>query len=71
MRIKICSIRAVRTPRSAQHYAGDDYDGSEQRTLTRITLAGAVPVGVDGVPSTVIAGDAGHYSSAVPLTRAA
>ena len=62
---------AIWDNRATQHYAVDDYDGSERRTLTRITLAGAIPVGVDGVPSTVIAGDARHYSSAAPLTRAA
>ncbi|MBY8856741.1 TauD/TfdA family dioxygenase [Nocardia sp. CA2R105] len=62
---------AIWDNRATQHYAVDDYDGSEQRRLTRITLAGAVPVGVDGVPSAVIAGDAGHYSSVAPLTRAA
>ncbi|WP_040822861.1 TauD/TfdA dioxygenase family protein [Nocardia jiangxiensis] len=62
---------AIWDNRATQHYAVDDYDGSEQRRLTRITLAGAVPVGVDGVPSAVIAGDAGHYSSVAPLARAA
>lgn len=62
---------AVWDNRATQHYAVDDYDGSEHRRLTRITLAGAVPVGVDGVPSTVIAGDAGSYSVPGSLARAA
>ncbi|MGW0178516.1 TauD/TfdA dioxygenase family protein [Nocardia sp. NPDC003345] len=62
---------AIWDNRATQHYAIDDYDGSEHRRLTRITLAGEIPVGVDGVASTVIAGDAGSYSSAAPLQRAA
>jgi taurine dioxygenase len=62
---------AIWDNRATQHYAIDDYDGREHRSLTRITLAGAVPVGVDGVPSAVISGDAEHYSSLAPLTRAA
>ncbi|MGV9677740.1 TauD/TfdA dioxygenase family protein [Nocardia sp. NPDC003482] len=53
---------AIWDNRATQHYAIDDYDGAEHRKLTRITLAGDIPVGVDGVPSTPIAGDAGHYS---------
>ncbi|WP_067568479.1 TauD/TfdA dioxygenase family protein [Nocardia acidivorans] len=57
---------AIWDNRATQHYAIDDYDGSERRTLTRITLAGDIPVGVDGRASTVIAGDAGDYSSATP-----
>ncbi|MEV6217076.1 TauD/TfdA family dioxygenase [Nocardia sp. NPDC051833] len=55
---------AIWDNRATQHYAVDDYDGREHRRLTRITLAGAVPVGVDGTPSTVIAGDAAGYASA-------
>ncbi|QBS44691.1 TauD/TfdA family dioxygenase [Nocardia sp. CS682] len=56
---------------ATQHYAIDDYDGSEHRRLTRITLAGSIPVGVDGTPSTVIAGNAEYYSAADSHTRAA
>jgi alpha-ketoglutarate-dependent sulfate ester dioxygenase len=48
--------------RATQHYAIDDYDGAEHRRLTRITLAGDIPVGVDGRPSTVTAGNAEHHS---------
>ncbi|NUS94860.1 MAG: TauD/TfdA family dioxygenase [Nocardia sp.] len=62
---------AIWDNRATQHYAIDDYDGSEHRRLTRITLAGGIPVGVDGVPSTVIAGDAEYYSAVDRLTRAA
>ncbi|MFB7874444.1 TauD/TfdA dioxygenase family protein [Nocardia sp. NPDC056064] len=61
---------AIWDNRATQHYAVDDYDGSEHRRLTRITLAGPVPVGVDGTPSTVIAGDAQSYVR-TPLPRAA
>ncbi|RDI53131.1 TauD/TfdA dioxygenase family protein [Nocardia mexicana] len=53
---------AIWDNRATQHYAIDDYDGSEHRKLTRITLAGDIPVGVDGTPSTVITGNADHYS---------
>ncbi|PXX68929.1 taurine dioxygenase [Nocardia tenerifensis] len=52
---------AIWDNRATQHYAVDDYD-DQPRKLTRITLAGDVPVGVDGVASTSIAGDAEHYS---------
>lgn len=61
---------AIWDNRATQHYAIDDYDGSEHRELTRITLAGGIPVGVDGRSSTVIAGDATYYSS-VETPRAA
>lgn len=47
--------------RATQHYAINDYDNRPRR-LTRITLAGDIPVGVDGRPSTVRTGDATHYS---------
>ncbi|MCU1642800.1 MAG: dioxygenase [Nocardia sp.] len=56
---------------ATQHYAIDDYDGAEHRRLTRITLAGDIPVGVDGTPSTVIAGNAESYSSVDRLPGAA
>ncbi|WP_024800627.1 TauD/TfdA family dioxygenase [Nocardia sp. BMG51109] len=56
--------------RATQHYAVDDYDGREHRKLTRITLAGDIPVGVDGTPSTVIAGNAESYATGT-LRRAA
>ncbi|MBF6210946.1 TauD/TfdA family dioxygenase [Nocardia puris] len=52
---------AIWDNRATQHYAVDDYD-DKPRKLTRITLAGDVPVGVDGTPSTVLTGNAEHYS---------
>jgi len=48
--------------RITQHYAVDNYDG-QPRKLNRITIAGDVPVGLDGEPSRAIAGDASDYSS--------
>ncbi|WP_073391534.1 TauD/TfdA dioxygenase family protein [Jatrophihabitans endophyticus] len=48
---------------ATQHYAVDDYDDRPRR-LHRITLAGPVPVAVDGTRSVVRKGDASHYSSA-------
>ena len=50
--------------RITQHYAVDNYD-RQPRRLNRVTVAGDVPVGVDGVPSYSITGDASHYSSVV------
>ncbi|MEV0245320.1 TauD/TfdA family dioxygenase [Nocardia sp. NPDC050712] len=52
---------AIWDNRATQHYAVDDYD-AQARRLTRITLAGDIPVGVDGQASTIIAGNAEHYS---------
>lgn len=48
--------------RITQHYAIDNYDDRPRR-LHRVTVAGDVPVGVDGEPSRSIAGDASHYTS--------
>ncbi|MEV5748848.1 TauD/TfdA family dioxygenase [Actinoallomurus sp. NPDC052308] len=51
--------------RITQHYAPDDY-GDQPRRLHRVTVAGDVPVGVDGAESHVIEGDeAHHYTPAV------
>ncbi len=50
--------------RITQHYAPDDY-GDLPRLLHRVTVAGDVPVGVDGAHSYVIEGDeAPHYTPA-------
>ncbi|HYN92557.1 MAG TPA: TauD/TfdA family dioxygenase [Pilimelia sp.] len=51
--------------RITQHYAPDDY-GDQPRRLNRVTVAGDVPVGVDGSTSRALAGDgAGHYTPSV------
>ncbi|WP_158891109.1 TauD/TfdA dioxygenase family protein [Amycolatopsis anabasis] len=55
---------AIWDNRATQHYAIADYDDSPRR-LHRITLAGDVPVSIDGTRSTIRTGDATHYS---PLT---
>ncbi|MET9485627.1 TauD/TfdA family dioxygenase [Nocardia sp. NPDC006630] len=52
---------AIWDNRATQHYAIDDYD-SQHRRLTRITLAGDIPVDIHGNPSTIITGNAEHYS---------
>ncbi|HEY6797293.1 MAG TPA: TauD/TfdA family dioxygenase [Kineosporiaceae bacterium] len=51
--------------RTTQHYAPDDY-GDLPRTLHRVTVAGDVPVSVDGRRSYVVSGDdAAHYTPAL------
>lgn len=52
---------AVWDNRATQHYAVADYD-DHPRLLHRITLAGDVPVSVDGARSVVRRGDASHFS---------
>lgn len=52
---------AIWDNRATQHYAVADYD-DQPRRLHRITLAGDIPVSVDGVASTPRKGDASHYS---------
>ncbi|MFD5541943.1 TauD/TfdA dioxygenase family protein [Streptomyces sp. NPDC127079] len=47
--------------RITQHYAIDNYDGLPRR-LHRVTLAGDVPVGIEGKESYSIQGDASHYT---------
>ena len=50
--------------RITQHYAPDDYDTLPRR-LNRVTVAGDVPVGVDGSRSRILEGDAAaHYTPA-------
>ncbi|MGW6460711.1 TauD/TfdA dioxygenase family protein [Streptomyces sp. NPDC055078] len=50
--------------RITQHYAPDDY-GDLPRLLHRVTVAGDVPVGIDGTSSRVLEGDeAAHYTPA-------
>ncbi|MBB3603625.1 taurine dioxygenase [Mycolicibacterium sp. BK556] len=55
---------AIWDNRATQHYGVADYD-DQPRFLSRVTLAGDLPVDVDGRPSRVIAGDASHYSDVV------
>ncbi|MEU4743983.1 TauD/TfdA family dioxygenase [Actinosynnema sp. NPDC023658] len=53
---------AVWDNRATQHYGVADYDDARRR-LHRITIAGDVPVSVDGIASTPITGDATHFSA--------
>lgn len=55
---------AIWDNRATQHYAVADYDAP--RLMHRITLAGDVPVSIDGVRSTPRKGDATHFA---PLPR--
>src|SRR6478736_777549 len=59
---------AIWDNRATQHYAVSDYD-DQYRSLSRVTLAGDVPVDVHGTPSRVVAGDASHYSDVVAPAR--
>jgi taurine dioxygenase len=52
---------AIWDNRATQHYAVADYD-DQPRLLHRITIAGDVPVGINGDTSTVLEGDASSYS---------
>jgi alpha-ketoglutarate-dependent taurine dioxygenase len=50
--------------RITQHYAPDDYDKLPRR-LNRVTVAGDIPVGIDGQSSRILEGDeAAHYTPA-------
>ncbi len=48
--------------RITQHYAIDNYD-NQPRRLHRVTVAGDIPVGIEGKESYSIEGDASHYTS--------
>ncbi|WP_068924433.1 TauD/TfdA dioxygenase family protein [Planobispora rosea] len=52
---------AVWDNRATQHRVVHDF-GDRPRRLHRVTIAGDIPVGVDGRPSSVLAGDAAAYS---------
>ncbi len=47
--------------RATQHYAIADFD--QPRTVRRVTVAGDIPVAVDGRTSEVVTGDASGFSS--------
>jgi alpha-ketoglutarate-dependent sulfate ester dioxygenase len=49
--------------RITQHYAIDNYDDLPRR-LNRVTVAGDIPVGIDGQQSYSLQGDASHYTPA-------
>ena len=51
---------AIWDNRATQHYAIADY-GHAHRRGERVTVAGPVPVGVDGRPSAAIKGNASAY----------
>lgn len=53
--------------RITQHYAPDNYDG-QPRKLNRVTIAGDIPVGVDGKASQALHGDSFTYSVVAPLS---
>jgi alpha-ketoglutarate-dependent taurine dioxygenase len=56
--------------RITQHYAVDNYDDLPRR-LNRVTVAGDIPVGVDGQPSSSVTGDASHYTPVARVRAAA
>ncbi len=51
---------AIWDNRATQHYAVNDY-GDLDRQLHRVTVAGEVPVGIDGRHSTALAGDSSSF----------
>jgi alpha-ketoglutarate-dependent taurine dioxygenase len=55
--------------RITQHYAIDNYDDLPRR-LNRVTVAGDVPVAIDGSTSYSIEGDASHYTPALATAGA-
>jgi taurine dioxygenase len=47
--------------RATQHYAVADY-GNNARRVQRVTIAGDIPVGIDGKPSVAVKGDSSTYT---------
>jgi alpha-ketoglutarate-dependent taurine dioxygenase len=52
---------AIWDNRATQHYAVADY-GDEPRLMHRVTVAGPVPIGINGDTAVIRKGDASHYS---------
>ena len=52
---------AVWDNRATQHYAINDY-GENRRIVQRVTVAGSIPIGLDGRVSQALVGDAEFYS---------
>lgn len=59
---------AIWDNRATQHYAVSDYD-DQYRRLSRVTLAGDIPVDVRGARSRAVTGDASSYSEVVAPAR--
>ena len=55
---------AIWDNRATQHYAVADYD-DQYRRLSRVTLAGDIPIDIHGQRSRAIVGDASQYSDVV------
>jgi taurine dioxygenase len=55
---------AIWDNRATQHYAVADYD-DQYRRLSRVTLAGDIPIDIHGQRSRAIVGDASRYSDVV------
>ena len=55
--------------RITQHYAVDNYDDAPP--VHRVTVAGDIPVGIDGSPSYSVHGDASHYTQVAAIQAAA
>jgi alpha-ketoglutarate-dependent sulfate ester dioxygenase len=55
---------AIWDNRATRHYAVADYD-DQYRRLNRVTLAGDIPVDIDGQRSRVVVGDASAFSDVV------
>ena len=56
--------------RITQHYAIDNYDDLPRR-LNRVTVAGDIPVSVDGKKSYSLSGDASHYTTVAQVKELA